>query len=271
MRTAWFLVAVTFAAAAGPAVAADCTPAPAPASWRAEGAAIPATVPDDPKALNPLTLVLLRHAEKPMRADGVMIEDGNLGRQALDRLARLPDRLLAQFGCPDLLVAPNPAVKMHNKVTGDYFNYIRPLATIAPLAETIEFPVWTPYGYNQNDLLARDLLADKALAPRENGKARVVFIAWERKNIRKLYEALGRLGRLAPREGATVSVDGAAYKCESPAVWEQCDFDSLWLVHVQDGGVCLTRQQENLNTAGFQKHCKGAESTTDTPDEPQNR
>ncbi|GLI94426.1 hypothetical protein [Methylocystis echinoides] len=243
---------------------ARCTPAPAPQSWRGETPAIPVPPPDAPTALNPLTLVLFRHAEKPMRADGVMIEDGNLGADALTRLARLPDVLLGQFGCPDLLVAPNPAVKMRNKATGDYFNYVRPLATILPLAAAIEYPVWTPYGYDQNDALARDLLADRALAPDDKGRAKTVFVAWERTNIGKLVEKLASVGHLAPREGS-IDVDGARYACERPTKWAQCDFDSIWLVHIRDGALCLTRRQENLNTAGFQNQCKGAESATDQP------
>jgi hypothetical protein len=244
---------------------ADCKTSPAPRSWRSEAEAAPAPVPDGSTALNPLTIVIFRHAEKPMRENGVMMENGQLGAQAVHRLARLPDALLGEFGCPDLLVAPNPAVKMRNKVTGDYFNYVRPLATIIPLAVKIEFPVWTPYGFNQNDFLARDLLADKALAPDATGKAKTVFIAWERNNIRKIYDQLAAVGRLASREGTTITVDGAAYTCESPAKWRQCDFDSIWLIHVAGGGICLTPRHENLNDADFQNRCKGAESTTDQP------
>jgi hypothetical protein len=264
MRRAGFLVLAVLATPPTRADA-DCTPAAAPQSWRSEGPAIAASAPDDARAVNPLTLVIFRHAEKPMRADGVMIEDGNLGAQAVSRLARLPDALLTQFGCPDLLIAPNPSVKMRNKVTGDFFNYVRPLATILPLAEKIEFPVWTPYGYNQNDLLARDLLADKALAPDERGRAKTVFIAWERTNIRKLVEQIAAIGRLTSREGATIGVEGTRYSCESPVKWEQCDFDSVWMVHIRDGGLCLTRRHENLNADSFQKQCRGAESATDQP------
>lgn len=264
MKVAALLLAAALMAAPG-AAQAGCTPAPAPLSWRGKAPAAPAPAPDTPTAINPLTLVIFRHAEKPMRADGVMIEDGNLGAQSLSRLARLPDALLRQFGCPDLLVAPNPAVKMRNKASGDYFNYVRPLATILPLAEKIEFPVWTPYGYDQNDFLARDLLSDRAFAPDGNGRAKTIFIAWERTNIRKLVEQLAGIGRLASREGDRIGVEGKHYPCESPAKWEQCDFDSIWLIHIREGGLCLTRRQENLNAASFQKRCRGAESATDQP------
>ena len=108
-----------------------------------------------------------------------MIEDGNLGPAAEQRIMRLPDRLLKEFGCPDLLVATNPSIKMVNKISGQYFNYIRPLVTIAPLSMKLNFPVWTPYGYNQSDLLARDLIADTALSPDAERGHKTVFIAWE--------------------------------------------------------------------------------------------
>lgn len=264
MKAAALVIAAAFFSFPGRAEA-DCKPSPAPQSWRSEAAAVPAAVPEESTALNPLTIVIFRHAEKPMRENGVMMENGHLGGQAVNRLARLPDALLGQFGCPDLLVAPNPAVKMRNKVTGEYFNYVRPLATIVPLAVKIEFPVWTPYGFNQNDFLARDLLTDKALAPDAKGKAKTVFVAWERNNIRKLYGQLAAIGRLTPREGSTISVDGVSYACERPTKWEQCDFDSIWLIHAVGGGICLTRAHENLNDANFQNQCKGAESTTDQP------
>ncbi|MCC3247392.1 hypothetical protein LG047_19060 [Methylocystis sp. WRRC1] len=252
-----FLVPATASAA--------CTPSPPPLSWTTATEPTPASVPIDPKTIGPLVVVMFRHAEKPIRDDGVMIEDGNLGSEAAGRLSRLPDALLNRFGCPDLLIAANPAVKMINKATGQYFNYVRPLATIAPLSARINFPVWTPYGYNQNESLAHDLLGDRAFAPDVNGKAKTVFIAWERNNIRKLYEQLVRLGNLRELAGNALAVEGEEYKCELPSKWLQCDFDSIWLVHVRNGAICLTHRSENLDDMNFQSRCKGAESVTDAP------
>lgn len=246
-------------------MAGKCQPSNPPDSWSAQGTAAPVAATVDPAAIPRLNLVIFRHAEKPLRDDGLMAEDGNLGAEAEQRLARLPERLLKDFGCPDFLVAANPAVKMLNKKTGQYFNYIRPLATIEPLSIKLNYPVWTPYGYNQNDLLARDLLGDKAFRPSPDGAPKTVFLAWERQNIRKLYQELVQQGKLKDLAGATATIDGAARSCDPLPQWEQCDFDSVWMIHIRPAGVCLTRRIENLNAAGFQKQCKGAESVSDAP------
>lgn len=248
-----------------PAGATSCRTIDPPQSWSAQGPASPAAdgLSESP---NPsLNLVVFRHAEKPLRDDGVMIEDGNLGADAHRRLVGLPDRLLQEFGCPDLLVAANPAVKMLNKKSGQYFNYIRPLATIAPVAMKLDFPVWTPYGYNQSDFLARDFLADAALRPKADGAPKTVFVAWERQNIPKLYRDLVSRGNLKDLAGTTETIDGVFLRCEAPQPWAQCDFDSIWFIRIRPAGVCLTRRAENLNTLSFQEKCKGAESVSDAP------
>ncbi len=256
---AFALVALTVSEAG-----AACVAAAPPASWSSEKEAAPASPPSDPKAVNPLTLVIFRHAEKPLGDDGVMIEDGNLGHDAGNRLSRLSDRLLSQFGCPDMLVTTNPADKMLNKKTGQYFNYVRPLATIAPVSQHINFPIWTPYGYEQSEYLARDLLSDRAFLPAESGRARTIFISWERNSIQKLFDYLKDLGGLRSLSGGTLTVDGVQTRCEEPKKWEQCDFDSIWLVRIKDGAICLTFKSEDLNSKSFQRRCKGAESTTDS-------
>lgn len=248
-----------------PARAAECAASDPPPAWSAQGPAIPVDVATDMSAIPPLNLVIFRHGEKPLRDDGVMLEDGNLGGTASRRLSRLPDRLLRVFGCPDLLVTTNPAVKMANKRTGRYFNYVRPMATIAPLATRLNFPIWSPYGYNETEFLARDLLGDKAFMPGADAKPRTIFIAWERKNIRALYDNLLRIGRLRTPATGELTVDGKAFRCAPPPDWKQCDFDSLWRIHIRAGVLCLTHARQQLDTPDFQKRCTHAESTTDTP------
>ncbi len=248
-----------------PARAAECVAADPPQSWRAPTSASPIESGPGISAIPPLDLVLLRHGEKPLRHDGVMIEDGNLGAGAARRLLRLPDRLLHAFGCPDLIVTANPAVKMVNKRTGTYFNYVRPMATIAPLAIRLNFPIWSPYGYNETGPLARDLLGDKAFAPGPDAKPRTIFVAWERTNIRTLYENLLRLGRLRTPDTGEMTVDGKTFRCAPPPDWKQCDFDSIWLIHIRDGALCLTHERQQLDTPAFMRRCVRAESATDTP------
>lgn len=265
MRPAVLWSALLLFSSTGAAQADKCKPSNPPDAWSAQGTATPIAATVDPAAIPRLNLVVFRHAEKPLRDDGLMAEDGNLGAEAEQRLARLPEQLLKDFGCPDFLVAANPAVKMLNKKTGQYFNYIRPLATIEPLSIKLNYPVWTPYGYNQNDLLARDLLGDKAFRPSPDGAPKTVFLAWERQNIRKLYQELVQQGKLKDLAGATATIDGVDRACDALPQWEQCDFDSVWMIKVRPAGVCLTRRVENLNAASFQKQCKGAESVSDTP------
>jgi hypothetical protein len=243
---------------------AACVASPPPASWSSEHGPSP-TASEPVNAENPLTLVITRHAEKPLGEDGLMKETGNLGEQAAHRLSRLPDTLLKQFGCPDLLVTAKPTDKMINKRTGQYFYYVRPLATMEPLSQKINFPIWMPYGYLENESLARDLLNDPAFRPRDGEKAKKIFIVWERNSITKLFDQLKAVGNLRSLAGSSLTVDGVQYRCEEPPKWEQCDFDSIWLVQVKDKAICLSHRNENLNSKGFQKSCKGAESTTDQP------
>lgn len=249
----------------GAACANPCRPSDPPHSWSERDAATPATAPFIKTFTPALNLVVFRHGEKPLRDNGVMIEDGNLGVEAEDRLRRLPEKLLKEFGCPDLLVAPNPAIKMLNKKTNQYFNYIRPLLTIAPVSMRLNYPVWTPYGYDQSDLLARDFIGDPALKPKEEGASRTIFVAWERQNIPKLYRELVNQGKLKDLAGRIVTIDGAPQRCDVPQPWTQCDFDSIWFIRIRNEGVCLTRHAENLDTASYQEKCKGAESVSDVP------
>ena len=264
-RVGWLTLTSALLTSSPPARAADCVSLDPPASWSASTQAVPVAGASASSEIAPLNLVIFRHGEKPLREDGIMIEDGNLGAEAAGRLSKLPDRLLKAFGCPDMLVTANPAVKMVNRKTGKYFNYVRLLATIEPLSVRLNFPVWTPYGYNQTEALAQDLLRDKAFARGAEGKARTIFIAWERNNIRTLYDNLLRLGQLKTPGTGALTVDGKTYRCEPPPKWEQCDFDSIWLIHIRDGALCLMHRNEELDTPAFLKRCRGAESTTDLP------
>lgn len=252
-----FVSLVALALAGTVAHAAPCTPSAPPVSWSQAQAAVPATVPSDNKSIGPLTLIMVRHAEKPLTQDGLMIEDGNLGPVGVKRAQRLPQRLLALYGCPDMIVSTNPAVKIHGK-GGDttMFNYIRPLATIAPYSGTIGFPVWTPYGFNEPQKLAQDLLGDKAFAPKPDGSPKRIVIAWEHHNIVAMANAVFKLGGFTPITG-TMKNGSKVWTCETPPAWPECDFDSVWVVNIKDGQACLTRQYERLNNTSFQQACRG--------------
>ena len=238
------------------AEAAPCVASPPPASWSGSQPATPAALPADMKSIGPLTLIMVRHAEKPMNRDGLMIEDGNLGPVGVRRAQRLPERLMALYGCPDMIVSTDPAVKIVNRVTGQHFNYVRPLTTIAPYAGQLQFPVWTPYGYNQTEKLVQDLLGDKAFAPKPDGAPKKILIGWEHSNVMRMTAEIFKDGRFTPMKGAMRN-GGRTWACETPPVWPECDFDSIWIVNIKDGQACFTRQAEKLNTPSFQKACKG--------------
>ncbi len=71
-------------------------------------------------------LVMFRHAEKPEAGLG------QLSCQGLNRALALPGALLAAYGKPAALYAPNPGVAKDDD--GVSYNYLRPLATIEPTA-----------------------------------------------------------------------------------------------------------------------------------------
>lgn len=254
MRCALALMSMMVLAPA--AQAASCVTSPPPSSWSQQGPSVAAPLPVDGKKIGPLTIVMVRHAEKPLTPAGTMIEDGNLGVYGIRRAARLPARLTQLYGCPDLIVSTNPAVKIHNHVTGQFFNYVRPLATIAPFAGTIQFPVWTPYGFDQPDRLVRDMLSDQAFAPKPKGAPRTIIVAWEHHNIVRMTEEILKQGQFKRVEG-TMRNGNRTWTCQPQPAWPECDFDSIWVVNIKDGQACFTRQYQRLNSPGFQRLCKG--------------
>lgn len=110
------------------------------------------------------TIVCVRHGEKP--PDGL----GQLTCKGLNRALALPDVLLAKYGSPQFIFAPNPTEKVHDH-GGEYY-YVRPLATIEPTAIRCGLPVNTEFGFKEINRLEDEL--DKP----QYQKA-TVFIAWE--------------------------------------------------------------------------------------------
>jgi len=116
-------------------------------------------------------ILFIRHGEKP---------EAGLGQLACKGLARslaLPDVILAKFGTPGALFAPNPS---HRKPDhGHPYDYIRPLATIEPLAIRAGLPVDVQLGFEQFVKLGR-ILAAPSLA------GSLVVVAWEHKVVRDM-------------------------------------------------------------------------------------
>jgi hypothetical protein len=147
------------------------------------------------------TIVFFRHGEKPSGGYG------QLTCQGLNRALALPLVLTAKFGSPDVLYAPSPAVKVADPAGSFY--YVRPLATIEPLAIKLGKPVNTKYGY--------DAIASLQTALISTGYANAkVFVAWEHLQLQKLVQ------NIMNAYGGRVTV---------PA-WGSSDYDSLYVVKV---------------------------------------
>src|SRR5436190_20102980 len=86
------------------------------------------------------TIVSFRHGEKPSGGYG------QLTCQGFNRALALPTVLLANYGRPAYLYAPNPAVKVSDPAGSFY--YVRPLATIEPTAVKLGMSINTRYAFN---------------------------------------------------------------------------------------------------------------------------
>jgi hypothetical protein len=165
------------------------------------------------------TIVFFRHGEKP--SGGL----GQLTCQGLNRAVALPDVLLAKYGKPTHLYAPNPNVKVPD-AAGSFW-YVRPLATIEPTAIRAGMPVRTGYGYNDIASLEATLITPaKADA--------TVFVAWEHIYLQKVVQ------NIMNHYGGGTTV---------PA-WNSADYDTLFVVRVEYVGTISARfekDREGLN------------------------
>ena len=171
-------------------------------------------------ACSDMTIVIVRHGEKP--AHGL----GQLTCQGLNRALALPHVLLSRYGNPVAIYAPNPTIKKIDK--GVPYAYVRPLATIEPLAIRVGLPVNLDWG--MADIAP---LADKLLAQTEG----TLIVAWEHhygeKLAKHLLTSLGSNSAQVPN-------------------WDDADFDSIFVIRAtgDDQGkrqVTFARELEGLN------------------------
>lgn len=251
-----------------------CQSGPVSSSWsKPQVSYALSTLPVEPAPpLNTITLVLFRHGEKALQANGTeTAENGNMSSVGQTRAQLLPARLNHLFGCPNYTIAPNPG----GLITG--YNYFRPAATIEPTATTLNFPLWMPYGASNSQWLAKDLLTDPVFSPTATKQPNTAFIAWEHNNIVLMtnYITGGNIpivipaGYTAPLNPAipgmivdpssqSMTLNGVVYACEPlPTIaWPECDYDSIWVLNIHDGNhVCYTHMYENLNNQQYQKAC----------------
>lgn len=165
-------------------------------------------------------VVFLRHAEKPVQSLG------QLTCQGLNRALALPPVLVAKYGRPDFIFAPDPKQERTDPHHSAY-DYVRPLATIEPTAIQLGLPVNTQYNTARSDELRRHL-----------GDARyqqsLIFVAWEH--------------HLAEHMAKNMVAQWGGDASTVPA-WADDDYDSLYVVDL--------RRAEGKTTVSFHREAQG--------------
>lgn len=170
------------------------------------------------------TIVMIRHGEKPPA------DLGQLSCRGLNRALALPPLLIARYGKPDAIYAPDPAVRIQENKTGPMYSYLRPLATIEPTAIRLGMPVNTQIALDQVEELQKALL-QPAFAHS------LIFVAWEHYYLYRFAQQMLQ----AYGEGAS----------QLPP-WPGWDYGTIYVFHItrpENGGkphVTLSIQQENL-------------------------
>jgi hypothetical protein len=162
-------------------------------------------------------IVIIRHGEKPT------LGLGQLACQGLNRALALPAVIEKQFGKPDAIFAPDPAQAVSDD--GQYYYYVRPLATIEPTAIFFGLPLDASIGVFNLDALRHKLES----ATYWNS---LLVVAWEGHEVPKLARLL-------------MSDNGG-----DPAVvpeWQGSDdFDSEYVVRVERSTVGVSARFERL-------------------------
>lgn len=179
------------------------------------------------------TIVILRHGEKP--AAGL----GQLTCRGLNRSLALAPVLLSRYGVPSAIYATNPTVEKID--SGVAYSYVRPLATIEPLAIRAGMPVNIQWGMTEIEPLAAQLLSKR------DG---TFIVSWEH----HWGEALARS-----------LLSSAGGKPESVPTWNDADFDSLYVVRLTYDGlgrpsVSFSHEQQGLD--GLSMQCSNAAGDT---------
>lgn len=168
------------------------------------------------------TIVMVRHGEKPEKGLG------QLNCQGLNRALALPKVLLEKFGTPTAIYASNPGAK--KKDFGVEYAYIRPLATIEPLAIRVGLPVNTDWRFDQIEPLQKALTAPAL-------KNATVFVAWEHHLLVKAAKEL---------------LSGLGGDAQAVPAWPGGDFDSIYVIRIREDAegkrsVSFTHEQQGLN------------------------
>jgi hypothetical protein len=173
------------------------------------------------------TIVFFRHGEKP--AGGY----GQVTCQGFNRALALPSVLLAKYGRPTYLYAPNPAFRISD--SAGRFYYDRPLETLVPLAVRLKMDIRSQFAYS-------DIASLQAALISSSKDDTTIFVAWEHLYLQKLVQ------NIMNSYGGHLVVP----------LWPDSDYDSLYVVRVNYGTAITASFQhdhEGLNgrstTCGF--------------------
>jgi broad specificity phosphatase PhoE len=164
-------------------------------------------------ALAQETLIFVRHGEKPAN------NSGQLTCKGLNRALALPDVLLSRYDKPDFIFAAGPK----EDKTG---SSLRALSTIMPTAVRVGLPIGIQFHADDIAGLQQELLSDKY----QNSR---IFIAWEHKYLDKAVKNI-----VAARGGDPDSVPK----------WPGSDFDSIFVVTLDQDKVSFRQENEGLTT-----------------------
>jgi hypothetical protein len=139
-------------------------------------------------------------------------KDGdNLSCQGQNRALQLAAVLYSKLNTPDTIYVP--ALK-----SDDATKHSRMFQTISPFAIKYNLPINSKYSADENEKITKSVFKKDGL----------VLMVWEHSAIQSLTGALG--------------VNDAPQ-------WADKDFDSIWIIHYQDGKAILSMDKEGINPA----------------------
>ena len=174
------------------------------------------------------TIVAVRHGEKP--PTGL----GQLTCKGLNRALALP-KVLARYGRPDLIYAPNPAEQVSDH-SNTMYSYVRPLITIEPTAIQLGMPVNAQIGLTDIAELQKELTQPA------NAHA-LIFVAWEHAKLnqfaKQMVKSYGKDPSLVPD-------------------WPNDDYDRIYVFKITQGRgkpeLTFTVDHEHLD-GSLSDHC----------------
>ena len=174
------------------------------------------------------TIVAVRHGEKP--PTGL----GQLTCKGLNRALALP-KVLARYGRPDLIYAPNPAEQVSDH-SNTMYSYVRPLITIEPTAIQLGMPVNAQIGLTDIAGLQKELTQPA------NAHA-LIFVAWEHAKLNQFAK------EMVKSYGKDPSVVPA---------WPNDDYDRIYIFKITQAGgkpeLTFTVDHEHLD-GSLSDHC----------------